>query len=57
MVGRTNCLRYNHYCGCVTEEDDNGWHVNKQCYEKHDLSYLCTDYPDLEYIIVQEEMD
>ena len=58
MVGLTNCLRYNHHCGCVTEEDDRGWHINKQCLEKHELSdRLCMDYPELEWIVIQREMD
>ncbi len=57
MAGRRNCIRYNHYCGCVTEEDDNGWHICKQCYEKHELTTLCMDYPELEWIIVHKEMD
>ena len=57
MIGLENCLRFIHFCGCISEESEQGYRVEKQCHEKHWLEHLCMDYPDLEYLVVHQEMD
>lgn len=57
MIGVRNAVRYVHRCGCICEESEQGYRLESQCRENHLLFDLCNEYPDMEYIIIQREMD